>query len=106
MNERKRFERSPRWPVKKSNYFENRAPKPVPSLNLNTPDVPIEKRQKQGFDFNSYDANTMQVDVDVCGNSNYQTLDAFLATLYARAGIGGKTPVLTTTADIINQTID
>lgn len=79
-----------------SNYNNSNMLKPVLSLNFNTPDVPIEKRQKTGFDFSSYDANTMQVNVDVYDNINNQSLDAFLATLYSGAGIDGKTTVITT----------
>lgn len=69
---------------------------PSLSLKINTLDVPLEKRQKPGFDFNAYDANTMTVHVVQYDNSSNQTLDNFLSALYSGPGIDGKTPVIVT----------
>jgi len=82
--------------VDTSNYVGSSIPRPLLSLQLDTPDVPQSIKNKPGFDWNTYDDNSMHVYIDVYNNTNNQTLDTFLNTLYAGPGIDGKTPMITT----------
>lgn len=64
--------------------------RPSVSVTFATPEVPIERRQKQGFDWNSYDSNTMRVNVYQYDNPNKLSVYDFIAQInktYAGNGI-------------------
>jgi hypothetical protein len=60
-------------------------------LSFYTPPAHEDDRQKTEFDWQTYDSNSMRINLDIYNNTSDQTLDSFLKAHYARVGNDGKT---------------
>lgn len=77
-------------------YYKNKSlPYGSFYLSIITKEVPIEERQKEGFNFNYYDDNTMEIVISAFENPNNLSVIDFESQRFKNyLGVDGKTPYI------------